>query len=537
MRTAHFGWILVLVLLFSAMPAFGEDPPTQGDTLPGGKPWTLRDRYTFSVPPFFFDYDEKHAGWRVRKDETHLAESAGFEVLLGDDTQITPYEMEDGVTERQPAKETPYGKTTAYVQTFPPKDGLEITHEVTAFVSRSFLLMRLGIRNMREKAVVVRELRPVVVAAGGFSGFGVQAELRGRPFVSRDRRAVVDTNSPVLMALFQDPDQNTALALGVLPDGNAASGADFQPSGGSWQGSVRCDYAPGHTLDPGEMLWSDRVWISYGIQDAEMVDTLFAWYFGEGPKTEGAENVPLNDIRGWVSAEEGESLNSIERAAAVAKKIGLSHVLIPNGWEGRPGSMRGAASRYPANMAQAADTLRGLGVTPGITLDPLAVQGGKEAWTAQSADGQAWVNPAKEEARAFARERMAKAAKWDFGFLCVAPSAIPDEVLRRFGISRAAADHHAMAIVAKAAGSTPVYPASVSSLHAAAEAWREAAGAAAQLMKYGSVLGPVRLEAGSAEMLGEAAVSAMRAWPGPIEVLGVPSPKLRKELAGVFAGE
>jgi hypothetical protein len=226
--------------------------------------------------------------------------------------------------------------------------------------------------------------------------------------------------------------------------------------------------------------------------------------------------------------------------AKSAQAYGVFHALIPGNWESKPGSLEGGAPRYPKDIAKAAKELRGAGCTPGITVDPLAVQGGV-GQTGKSADGQTWANPADADTAAAVQKRMQKLIDMGFGFIVVERSHIPDDVLAGFGISRAEAEWRAVGAASAAAaaggGKTCVFPASETTVKAERDAWLEAAAAVARAADFGTGVGPVRLEAKGLNAIDDGLATAMRLWQGPVEIVGAPGASARATLGTVLHGD
>jgi hypothetical protein len=162
--------------------------------------------------------------------------------------------------------------------------------------------------------------------------------------------------------------------------------------------------------------------------------------------------------------------------------------------------------------------------------------GDKESgkWTAQSADGRTWVNLSDPEGRSFAEKQAGETAGWGFGFIVLAPSAIPDEVLAQFGMTRAQADRLAFEAAVAGSKNLPVYPAAATTMTADRDLWLEAASDVCRMAVYDILVGPVRLDASSLEALPKETLLAMRLWPGPIEVTGTPKSAGKGGLAQVF---
>jgi hypothetical protein len=235
-----------------------------------------------------------------------------------------------------------------------------------------------------------------------------------------------------------------------------------------------------------------------------------------------------------VTVDEGESLDGLHAAVGQWAGSGITSALVPADWEGVPGSLEGAVPRYPKSMAGVAQAFRATGFTPGITVDPLAVQGGNADWTCASADGQRWLNPAAPDGMAYGIEQMKKVAGWGFAFFAVAPSGVPDDILKHFNMSRARANALAYEIMATAAPDAPVVPASRATLDASRDGWLAAADATCRLREYNGLIGAVRLDAKLVDSVSAETLAAMAFYGGPIEVIGSPSRTLQNQLGRIL---
>lgn len=223
--------------------------------------------------------------------------------------------------------------------------------------------------------------------------------------------------------------------------------------------------------------------------------------------------------------KDGESFSSL--LSAITQWSGIGAALVPATWEGRPGSQEGAAPDWPRDIKSVASQVHQQNVAAGITLDPLATTGGKDSFTAKSVDGQIWINPAHEDGMELGIAQAKKAAGWGFDFYVVAPSRIPNEVLKHFNISRARANALAFDMVLKAANGAPVYAASQGALGDSRDEWLEAAAATARLDEYSIPAGPVRLDASRAKDISSETETAIAFCGAPVEVVGSPSNGLR----------
>ncbi|MBW7863478.1 MAG: hypothetical protein H3C30_03570 [Candidatus Hydrogenedentes bacterium] len=546
-----FAVVCLLALAFQAPPVHGQakkssKKPAVDPDIPARMPWSLRKQYTITSKNLRLDYSEHDGEWRVRiaqEEEDRLnpvllVRDVGFAVELADGRILSHDALGlkgPALCSRDRINSELLGPGTTYTVNFVPADGLIITHHMTSYDGWPFVLMTLTLHNSSEMPVTVRRLVTASMNAGSISGFSAGATATGRHVTMRGGSPVFDKNSPPTRMVFHDPALDLNLGIGVLPNGRGRAGIEIQGAGGTWQGRIVTEYQPGVTIRPQETLESDPLWISLGMGQAK-TDQLYTWALNslDWPVEKG------DHPRAWVTVPDTEDFSGLKRAAKEAMSLGVLHALIPGNWEGRPGTMEGGAPRYPKDMTKAVKELRDLGCTPGITTDPLAVQGGSGDWAAKSADGQTWVNPAHPDGGAFLRKEMEKLIGMGFGFVVIEPSRIPDEVLAAFGISRTEADWRAIgaaSAAAKGAGRAVfVYPSSAARLKAVRDEWLEAAGNTCRFAEYSLNIAPVRFEVSGLTGLDPELATAIRLWKGPLELVGAPAASGRADLAKVLAG-
>jgi hypothetical protein len=108
-------------------------------------------------------------------------------------------------------------------------------------------------------------------------------------------------------------------------------------------------------------------------------------------------------------------------------------------------------------MKQVADTIRGMGMKPGITVDPLKIARGAAEWTALTDDGTRWLNPSTPKGREAGIDQLKGLVAMGYKFFVVERSLIPDGALRHFNMTRAEADLLAFEIMAAAADGWPCF--------------------------------------------------------------------------------
>lgn len=495
-------------------------------------PWALRDHYRFTVDNTTLLYAVEDAQWEVQVEEVGVVvRNAGFRITFADGVTWDASDLGKAGGDRK-TFDTEIGKTTVFWCDFPPNDGLIVRHTITKYAERPFVLAGVSVANTGEKPIEIAKIETVVLGADAMPGLSAETGVKACHIVYRGMCPVFDKSAPPALTFFHDAGHGVCLAFGVSPRGAAVSGAEFRSSGGAWQGEVASVFDPLIRIAPSEKFEADPAWLSVNVPDPALVDQYYAWAMSLLPRPETKGPKPL----WWVTVEEGAPFAKLLGALDLWPKNKDRSVLVPWAWEGRPGSLKGAAPRYPMGMAKAASVLGNAGAKPGLTVDPLLTDSGAPEWTATSPDGRTWINPAAPEGRAHAVERMKRAAKWGFEFFVIQKSDIPDDALKQFNITRTQADSLAFGVMAEAAPGWPVFPAAAHTLEADLDQWLEAAASSARMGVYGLTPGPVRMNVSESRTLDGDVVAAMSLFRGPVEFTGRPRPGAIKRL-GAFLSE
>ncbi len=574
LSSVHFGVLLMLAalpgLMLTPVAAYGTDKakpaksdakPAKADAKPAAKsssktakakkkeeapsdrmPWNLRDRYTFSNGPLLLDFAKDDGEWRIRvkpasegqMDQEVLVKDVGFAIELADGRILKSDEIYKQKTTLDREKYTgdAVGGGVRYTVNYGALDGLAVSHRLSSFDNWQFITFTIMLRNDTAAPITVNRVVTASLGAGGVMGLGSDTKTRSRYLQVRGGYPLFCRNELPVEMMFQDPKTGYELSMGVIPSGLGEAGVDLQSTGGAWQGRIASEYKPGHVIKPGETFEADTVWVSFGGMPFQS-DTQFSWLMRNMKWPARPESVP----RAWVTVPDTEDLAALVGEAKSAQAYGVFHALVPGNWESKPGSLEGGAPRYPKDIAKAAKELRNAGCTPGITVDPLAVQGGV-GQTGKSADGQTWANPADAATAAALQKRMQKLIGEGFAFVVVERTHIPDDVLAGFGISRGEAEWRAIGAVSAAAaaagGKVCVFPASETKVKPERDAWLEAAAAVARTAEFGTGVGPVTLEAKGLNTIDNDLATAMRLWQGPVEIVGTPGASARTTLGTVF---
>lgn len=521
LRIGALGLAAVIVSGTAAMGA-GRD----AEELPPSHklPWELRERYTFTLGKGVFSYAADSGEWKLDVEGLGTVIASGrSQVVLADGAWIDPLDVGNGSGTIQRLT-SPFGEGATYAVASPSQNGLTLNHTIRLQNIWPFLLLSVQVTNNRSEPVAVSRIDS---ARFVFENLSPTAQVGQRMLKARGPCFVPGTGPGSLLAVIEDRQNDFTFAIGPLPQGIAESADLVSSHEGRWQVQVVSTFDPPFRLGPGESVESDPVWITYSIPRPVDVDHYYAWANSLLQQTRAGTETPAS----WVTVPVGSSAEDLYEAATAWKQTGVRHTLVPAAWETKPGSLSGARPSYPRNMGEVAATLRGMGMTPGLTIDPLAVQGGDPAWVVRSASGQSWLNPAVPEARQYAAERLRNLVRWGFAFFVVEPSLIPEEVLAHFNLTRRRADTYAFELMAEAAPGLTVLPTPERSLAANLDAWLDAAGATSRLREYGVLCGPVRLDATNVKELDPPLLTALAFYGGPIEFVGHPRQGFREAVA------
>ena len=512
--------VVVTVSAWAGAKAKSAPPPEPKDM-----PWNLRDHYTFTPERFELFYGGDNGQWTLNlKGAGTLVDKVNASMTFADGKVVEGADIGVGVTTRQKMT-AELGEGVEYIVTIPPKDGISMRHSMTVSTTHPFYVVRTEIKNEGSAPVSIAKIGPIVIPPGSFKPLGPQTTVNYRRVAMQGPCPVFSTDAAPYAVFLNGPAVNETIAFGSLTNGRADTVVELQPFAGAWQGGVTSTFSPPVRLDPGQSLQADPAWVCFVMRTPADLDLYYAQAHANFPKPAKPGAAP----RAWVTVKDGESFAALQSARSEWPGIGAA--LVPGTWEGRPGSLEGAAPDWPRDLKSVAAQLHQGNGYAGITVDPLLVTGGKDAFTAKSEDGRVWVNPSSPEGMEYGVAQMKKVAEWGFDFYVVAPSRVPAEVLSHFNIPRAKADALAFDMVLKATGGAPVYAASRGALGATRDEWLDAAAATARLAEYGIVSGPVRFDASKAKDIDDETALAIAFCGSPIEVIGKPSAAVREAVA------
>ncbi len=493
-------------------------------------PWNLRDAYKFDFKNSTLIYGADNGQWSLDVAGVGMVfDKVRTKVVLGDGKVIDVSAFGPGGTTRDKVTSL-FGEGVDYSVTLPEKEGLRVRHSLTINNASPFHAFHIQVTNVTQAPIEIAKIVVMDIPPGSLAGLSADTEVHMRRLNSFGLSPGFDPQAAPMFMMLQDKPKGFICAIGVIPSGKGASGVNLQTHDGTWQGEVSTVFDPAVRVDPGQTIEADPVWIVLNIPQPAELDRQLAFAYANFRKPAATAEVPP----AWVTVGEGESIEDLRRAVSAWGESGIQHVLVPSGWEGVPGSLEGGAPRFPKNMAGVASDFRGQGWKPGITVDPLAVQGGDAAWTATSTDGQRWLNPLSEKGFEYGVEQMKKVAGWGYGFIVIEPSLIPNEVLQSFRLNRAQAESLAYDIVSKAAPNVAVLQAARATLGPELEGWLSAAAATTRMREFNVPLGAVRLDASKVDSLPADTLTAMAFCGAPVEFTGAPSRTLLSQCSRIY---
>jgi len=498
-----------------------------GMTEEDAKLWALRDHYRFGSDNGQIYYAVENAEWTLDMPGAgHVIENAGFRIAFADGSTWNAQTLGKAESLRETFSDD-LGHGTVFTSQFPVKDGLVVRHSMSIYKDRPFILVRLAIGNTGDKPVEIKSLAPAVLGPSGIGKLSAETKIAARRTRISGGHAVFDKSAPSILNVFEDPAHKFCLSFGVAPGGIAESSAEVSRGADSWQGEVVCVYSPSIRIEPGQKLSSDPVWLTYRTTSPAEIDQNYAWVASRLPHAEMHKELP----RAWISTDKGDPESKLIETVKAWEGSGVKHALVPEHWEGRPGSMEGCTPAYPKDMSKTAKELSGLGMQPGLTIDPLMTLGGSDDWTFTASDGARWINLSNQDGRKYAVGRLKKTVAWGYRFFVVPPSNIPDEALKKFNLTRAQAAVLAMQVMQEAAEGRPVAASSACALPATLDAWLEAAAATGRMTEFGVSPGAVRLVSTDGTSVEDALAAALVLFSSPIECTGKPSKGILKALS------
>ncbi len=523
---------LGLCAMIAAGSAFGQDAkakpkakpqpkaakakaaPVDDTPHPSTLSWDIRGKFSVDFGDMTLVYSIDNAEWTVRHDALGtLINNVGMAITMADGTVVDVVQASRKKMDYQNLSGD-LGAYVRYMTDMMPQKGLEVHHHVDVLKERPFVLFQAEIINVTDKPIDIASVTPAIFEKGGITGLSADTTMCVRHMTRRGGWILYDPEAAPRLALLNDRANKVFFALGIFPSETSGwSSLSLEGGQGKWHGRMQIDYGPAYRIEPGKSLLTPQIFFCFTAPTPSQIDTYYSHALLALQKPKGTAP------DAWVTVAADAPPQSLQQAAQAWTGTKVKHALVPATWTGNDG--------YLYDARNAAAVLKGLKMVPGITVDPLALQGAPEA-ASVNAGGRRWLNPVLPEAQEFVKKQMKPLLDWGYGFFIVARSPIPDDALRAVGLSRAHADTLAFQVVSEAVGDLPVMPASAATLGGDANAWLEAAANTSRLSLYGRVAGPVRLDVEKAGSPDEALAMAISFYGGPVELVGgTPSGKLK----------
>lgn len=512
-----FRFCLGLALFVVAGAAIGADTPSADY-----KPWALRDHYSFEGERSVLKVDVQTAEWMIEVNGLGvLVKDAQCEIEYFDGTVLRLSSL-TAVKDSREQFDGPLGKGTRFHSVFHTPDGLEVDFSVSRLVDHPAMLVHVTLTNNSKKPVLIREVRPVVFDPGAVADIGDATVMTQARTQRRGNYSVVNDGAAAGLVVFEVKNPAMTLGIGLLQSGMMNSSVELKPAGKSFVGSVHCRYTPLLAIMPGTKVGCDPVWMSQFVPQAGEVSKFHAWADAQGRQPVQGPAAP----QGWATAPAGTSAADLYKVADAWADHMIGHVLVPTGWQATPGSIQGREPAYPKDMGKVAGEIRKRGMKPGIVFDPLATDEAKD-WTVAAADGTRWLDLSKPQAREQVKKVAAKLADMGYDFFVVGHSAMPDDVLQKFNVTRAQVDLFAFQALSEAVRDRPVLPSPALSIGGELVRWREAINSTAALQAYGASSGPVSVDTDKISTVSRDLATAIEDYDGPVEVTGTPKKDVR----------
>ncbi|MFP6582458.1 MAG: hypothetical protein VCD00_07850 [Candidatus Hydrogenedentota bacterium] len=478
-------------------------------------PWPLRDHYSFTGKSIVFKVDPFQAQWMAASlDGTEIMKSSYVEIVLGDGRRFK-LSKDNWITDGRDSFEDGFGKGMRFRSEFKPVDGLHVEYHINRYDEQSFMTIMVIVRNTSTKPLALSAIR-----------------CEGRVLVDDPELLIIDNSVRRGIHLVPSGTQHASLVelhssvsegiigIGLLQSGFMQSSLQLEQDDGGWVGSIDSTFTPPIELAPGATAQSDALWVMFSAEDSEMLHDLHGWVTGFTMP----ETTPKNYPKAWVTVPSSSTSANLLDSVGKKRAKAVNHVLVPAGWPAGSDTM---------GLAQLASALRRKNMVPGLTVDPLLVTSKSKGKTLEGPEGRHWIDLRTSDGREYAVKQLRKIVNWKYGFFAVGYSEIPDSVLKELNITRSVADIVAFELMEEAAGILPVVPTSQLSLGNDVEAWNAVARATRAHRTFLVKTGPARLNVDGIDSLSPDVVDDLKTFAGPLEIVGVPSKKVRQQLDAI----
>lgn len=483
--------------------------------------WALKDHYTIKKGDKAFMYAVESAEWGIEAEILGpLISNAGFSITLGDGTCLDSSAF-SLVRDRRERFTNKWGTGTYLFSDLAAENGLNLIYKVAIYKKRPFITIHVEVVNRGEKPVSISEIACIPQRGKVFDTDLTDVMMTTCSVSNRGGFAIIDEVGSTQYVNFDNKAEKTTLALGSLTSGTVRSGIDLKNHRKSRNANIFSLFNPPLLLKQGKSVTANPVWVSYTAPGPQKAFEAYKWSI--------RKTVPLNPVTAppkcWISVDDAASAQELYEAARAWKTGNIRHLLVPGSWQ-NPKPL------FPKNMATVVKQMRKEGMTLGITFDPfIAGQSGKEPFLLTSDDGRTWINLTNPKGRAMAGDLIREIIKWQYQFIAIKRSTIPDDVLKQFGLTRAKADDLAFNLVREVALGIAVFPNASLNTKVEMPEWKQKV---YQLKNSSLPPGPICLHIDGMSELDANITAVLSDYTGPVELLGVPKPKLCKQIARLF---
>jgi hypothetical protein len=471
--------------------------------------------------------DVQTAEWKVDVNGLGtIVENAQAEIFLSDGTILRLSEMKFLDTIREDIKDS-LGKGKRFETQLMASNGLQVNYQVQRYEERPFLTISIEVKNTSATPIGIQSIRSVHFPKGSIQHLHSNVTVLTSHADRRGDFCMIHEEQHGSLYRFVLDSPKAVIGVGLLQSGTMNSQIEFSSVQELWTGKVQSNFAPAITLRRGETIESDKVWMSFSMDQSESVHQYHSWAEAIVTPSVRSDLIP----NGWVTVNETENSESLLYATSTWDIPNVFHALVPGSWPGKSGALNGDGDKYPKSMMGMARSIRDHGMIPGITIDPLAVDKSDNNLTVTDENGNHWLNIANPKAVEYGLKRMEKVAKWNYEFFVVQPSNIPDSALKQLNVTRASADMIAFDLMKKSVGGYPVLPSARMTMSENVSDWNRAAETTTWYESYGVMTGPVRFNVANLSEVSSDLNKAIKAFTGPVEFTGNPARKVRRQLA------
>ncbi len=489
---------------------------------PRSSPWVLRHRYTFSWEDMGIDFDEMSGDWHIyytvpdNYSEMTVMEGYGPSIQLKTGEEISYEVLGNAVTDRE-GVESVFGHATHFTAVFPAKNGIVLQQRATSFKQCSFVLFTTLITNNGTNPINISKVKPLQFPpiAGLITRLPNEKVIRPIANIDGNWTWVTDEESQILEVTTN---RGQKIVFAVCPQGKSRSKITVSGDGDNWTGGVECEYIPPITIAPGETLESDPVLVSFS-NDAYKLHSTYIWAISSLSPSYSKPGIE-KPIKGWISVDPQKvNIGTLSKIAGISGNAGINAVLIPDGWEQPPGSLKGDAKKYARDMKSIIDQLKNSGsMKVGLTLNPWAVPAGTENSIPVSNE-YAFVKFNSTCGIEVAKKRWEKVLSWNPDFI-ICDIQVPDEVLEQMNSTYTEAMFYGIKELSNFFNNIPVYSKVSSRIINSEQELNQFCSIAGSLGGYSTGIAPVKINNQILNNSNFLLNTFLQSFPGPAVWLG-----------------